>query len=52
MVLTSSLGGLMEEQMLLYCLIVLNINDIYIYIYIYINGMSVTLGFVQSFDNF
>ena len=37
MILTSSLGELMEDQMLVYCLIVLNINDrAFIYIYIYI----------------
>ena len=41
MVLASSLGELMDDQMLQYYQIVLNINDrafayIYIYIYIYI----------------
>ena len=48
MILPSSFVELMEDQILLYYLIVLNINDrayIYIYIYIYI-VVSVTLGFM------
>ena len=50
--LTSSLGELMEDQMLQYYQIVLNINDrayiyiYYIYIYIYYVVVSVTRGFM------
>ena len=42
MVLTSSFGVLIEDQMMQNCKIVLNINDIYYMV------QSVTLGFMLS----
>ena len=58
MLLTSSRGELMEDQILQYCEIVLNINDsihtythTHTHIYIYIIQSS-TLGFVQSLKIF